>query len=209
MVDLSIFHKNITGILISGQGFQNQIQNKRWDGEQKSTGLEVLLNQRSKKAEFWVSYTLSTSDLLFKQISQNYFPCNNDIRHSGTIGFNFHYNERLNASISGIIKSGKPFTSINKEQETTQNGNFTVVNYGALNIDRLKAYNRVDFSINYLFLKKQTFQLNLKFGILNVLNKQQVLDTYYIVDQNDASKATEINIKSLAFTPNLSLRVTF
>ncbi|OGS71589.1 MAG: hypothetical protein A3F91_00685 [Flavobacteria bacterium RIFCSPLOWO2_12_FULL_35_11] len=209
LVDLSLFHKNITGILISGQGFQNQIQNKRLDGEQKSTGLEVLLNQRNKKTEFWLSYTLSASDLLFKQISQNYFPSNNDIRHSATLGFNFHYNERLNTSISGIIKSGKPFTSINKEQETTQNGNFTVVNYAALNNDRLKGYSRVDFSINYLFLKKQTYQSNLKFGVLNVLNKQQILDTYYVVNQDNESKATEINIKSLAFTPNLSLRVTF
>ncbi len=209
LMDLSLFHKNITGILISGQGFQNQIQNKRLDGEQKSAGLEVLLNQRNKKAEFWLSYTLSASDLLFKQIAENYFPSNNDIRHSSTVGFNYHFNERLNTSISGIIKSGKPFTSINKEQETTQNGNFTIVNYAALNAERLKAYGRVDFSINYLFLKKQTVQSNLKFGILNVLNKEQILDTYHVVDQNDPSKATEINIKSLAFTPNLSLRVTF
>ncbi len=209
LVDLSLFHKNITGILISGQGFQNQIQNKRWDGEQKTAGLEVLLNQRNKKAEFWVSYTLSASDLLFKQIGENYFPSNNDIRHSSTIGFNFHFNERLNTSVSGIIKSGKPFTAINKEQETTQNGNFTVVNYATLNNDRLKAYSRIDFSINYLFLKKQTFQSNLKFGVLNVLDKQQVLDTYYIVDHDDSSKARQINIKSLEFTPNLSLRVTF
>lgn len=209
LVDISLFHKNITGILISGQGFQNQVQNKRLDGEQKSTGLEVLLNQRNKKTEFWLSYTLSNSSLLFKQISHNYFPSNNDIRHSSTFGFNFHINERLNTSISGIIKSGKPFTSINKQQETTQNGNFTVVNYDTLNKDRLKAYSRVDFSINYLLLKKQNIQSNLKFGILNMLNKEQLLDTYYVVDQNDASKATEINIKSLAFTPNLSLRVSF
>ena len=209
LVDLSLFHKKITGILISGQGFQNQIQNKRLDGEQKSAGLEVLLNQRNKKAEFWLSYTLGASDLLFKQISQNYFPSNNDVRHSSTIGFNFHFNERFNTSISGIIKSGKPFTSLNKIQETKQNGNFTVVNYLALNTERLKAYSRVDYSINYLFLKKQTVQSNLKFGILNVFNKQQILDTYYVVNQNDESKATEINIKSLAFTPNLSLRVTF
>ncbi|MBK5209207.1 MAG: TonB-dependent receptor [Flavobacteriaceae bacterium] len=209
LIDLSLFRKNITGVLISGQGFQNQVQNKRLNGEQKSTGLEVLLNQRSKKTEFWLSYTLSTSDLLFKPIAENYFPGNNDIRHSSTIGFNFHFNERLNTSISGIIKSGKPFTPINKEQETTQNGNFTVVNYAALNAERLKAYSRVDFSINYLLLKKQTIQSNLKFGILNVLNKEQTLDTYYVVDQNDSSKATEINIKSLAFTPNLSLRVAF
>ncbi|HEY9169157.1 MAG TPA: carboxypeptidase-like regulatory domain-containing protein [Lutibacter sp.] len=209
LVDLSLFHKNIKGILISGQGFQNQIQNKRLDGEQKTTGLEVLLNQRNKKAEFWLSYTLSTSDLLFKQLDENYFPANNDIRHSSTIGFNFHFNERLNTSISGIVKSGKPITSINNAQETVQNGNFILVNYTDLNAERLKAYSRVDFSINYLLLKKQTFRSNLKFGILNVLNKEQILDSYYVVNQNDSSKATKINIKSLEFTPNLSLRFTF
>lgn len=209
LADLSLFHKNITGILISGQGFQNQIQNKRLDGEQKSSGMEVLLNHRSKKTEFWVSYTLSTSDLLFKQIAENYFPSNNDIRHSSNIGFNFHFNERLNTSISGIIKSGKPYTPINTEQETIQNGNFTVVNYAALNTERLKAYSRIDFSLNYLFLKTQHVQSNLKFGILNVLNKKQLLDTYYVVDPDDSSKAKQINIKSLEFTPNLSVRIAF
>src|SRR5690606_2356971 len=111
--------------------------------------------------------------------------------------------------ISGIVKSGKPITSINNAQETVQNGNFILVNYTDLNAERLKAYSRVDFSINYLLLKKQTFRSNLKFGILNVLNKEQILDSYYVVNQNDSSKATKINIKSLEFTPNLSLRFTF
>ncbi|MBT8317715.1 MAG: TonB-dependent receptor [Lutibacter sp.] len=209
LIDLNFFYKNINGILISGQGFQNQIQNKRLDGEQKSTGIEVLLNQRSKKADFWLSYTLSNSDLLFKQINENYFPSNNDIRHSSTIGFNFHFNKRLNTSISGIIKSGRPFTTINTGQETKKDGNFTIVNYASLNKERLKAYSRVDFSINYLFLKTQTINSTVKFGILNVFNKEQILDSYYVVDQNDNSKATKINIKSLEFTPNISLRFAF
>lgn len=209
LIDLNFFYKNIEGILISGQGFQNQIQNKRLDGEQKSTGIEVLLNQRSKKADFWLSYTLSNSDLLFKQINENYFPSNNDIRHSSTIGFNFHFNKRLNTSISGIVKSGKPYTTINTEQETIKDGNFTIVNYASLNKEKLKAYSRVDFSINYLFLKTQTINSTVKFGILNVFNKKQILDSYYVVDQNDNSKATKINIKSLEFTPNLSLRFAF
>lgn len=209
LIDLSFFYKNIKGILISGQGFQNQIQNKRLDGEQKSTGIEVLLNQRSNKADFWLSYTLSNSDLLFKQLNENYFPSNNDIRHSSTIGFNFHFNKHLNTSISGILKSNKPFTAINTEQETIKDGNFTVVNYASLNKERLRAYSRVDFSINYLFPKIHNIQSTVKFGILNVLNSKQILDTYYIVDKNDNSKATKINIKSLEFTPNLSLRFAF
>ncbi|MHB1108354.1 MAG: hypothetical protein ACYCZ2_18515, partial [Lutibacter sp.] len=67
----------------------------------------------------------------------------------------------------------------------------------------------IDFSLNYLFLKTQHMQSNLKFGILNVLNKKQLLDTYYVVDPDDSSKAKQINIKSLEFTPNLSVRFAF
>jgi len=52
-------------------------------------------------------------------------------------------------------------------------------------------------------------QSNVKFGILNVLNKKQLLDTYYVVDSDDSSKAKQINIKSLEFTPNLSVRIAF
>lgn len=209
LLDVSVFHKTIDGILISGQGFQNQIQNKRLAGNQKANGLEVLLNKRSKKTEFWLSYTLSNSEILFKQVSEAYFPSNNDIRHSSTIGFNFHFNERLNTSISAIIKSGKPNTPINKTQETKQNGSFVIVNYDALNSTRLKPYNRIDFSVNYQILKRKKIQSNLKFGILNMLDTKQILNSYYVVDQNDSSKATKVDLKSLAFTPNVSFRVAF
>ncbi len=209
LLDVSVFYKKLTGILISGQGFQNQIESKRLNGEQKSAGLEVLVNHKSKKADVWISYTLSNSEILFKQISEDYFPSNNDIRHSSTIGFNFNFNKRLNSSITGILKSGKPFTPVNNSQQTTQNGSFVNVNYETLNSDRLKAYNRIDFSVNYMVLKKKYFQSNLKFGILNVLNNEQILESYYVVDSNDDSKATKVDLKSLAFTPNVSFRVTF
>lgn len=209
LIDLSFFHKEVNGILISGQGFHNQIQDKRLTGEQNSDGFEFLLNKRYEKSNFWLSYTLSKSELLFKQISDTPFPSNNDIRHSSTLGFNYHFNKRLNTSVSAIIKSGNPFTKVIQNPETTQNGNITVVNYDSFNKNRHKPYNRFDFSINYNFLNRKTIQSNLKFGILNLLNKKQVLDTYYVVDENDSSKAKEINIQSLSFTPNLSLRVTF
>lgn len=209
LIDLSLFHKNINGILVSGQGFQNQVENKRLNGEQQSKGIEILINKKIKKADFWLAYTFSKSDLLFKEINQFYFPSNNDIRHSSTIGLNYYFNKYFSTSISGILKSGKPYTSIdNNEQTTEKNGSITV-NYNTLNNKRLKSYSRLDFSVNYLFLDKKKIQSTLKLGVLNALNKKQNLDFYYIVDENDTSKATEINVKSLGFTPNVSLRVNF
>jgi hypothetical protein len=209
IIDVSLFHKNVKGVLISGQGFQNQIQDKRINGSQNSEGAEFLLNKRTGKSDFWLSYTFSKNELLFKQLYDKPFPSNNDFRHSFIIGFNYHFNKYINTSISSIIKSANPFTNINKDQETTKNGNTTVVNYDLLNNERLNPYNRIDFSISYNFLNKKAIQSNLKFGILNVLNKKQILNTYYIVNSDDTSKAIKLNTESLAFTPNFALTINF
>lgn len=209
LIDLSVFYKTIDGILISGQGFQNQVINKRLSGEQKSKGIEILLNKKTKKADFWIAYTFSKSDLFYKQLNQNYFPSNNDIRHSSTLGLNYYFNKYLSTSISGILKSGKPYATINNQNQTIENNGSVIVNYNMLNSERLKSYSRLDFSVNYQFLDFKKIQSTIKLGVLNALNKRTDIDVYYVVDKTDTTKATEITVKSMDFTPNVSLRINF
>ena len=115
----------------------------------------------------------------------------------------------MSTSISGILKSGKPYTTINNQNQTIENNGSVTVNYNMLNSERLKSYNRLDFSVNYQFLDFKKIQSTIKLGVLNALNKRKDLDVYYVVDKTDTTKATEITVKSMDFTPNVSLRINF
>ena len=209
ILDLALFHKTVNGILISSLGFQNQIQDRRISGDQASYGLEILLNKRFKKTNLWTTYTWSKSELLFPEINTNYFTDTNDIRHSSIFGINHYFTDNLNISLTYNLKSGRPYSIPVDGQETSQNGSIVTVNYDTLNAERLAPYQRLDFSASYTILNKQRINLKLKAGILNILNSQQTLQRYYVVDENDTTKAREINIQSLRITPNVSLRVNF
>jgi hypothetical protein len=208
LIDLTFYHKQTDGILISGQGFQNQVLDRRLIGDQRSYGVEVLVNKRFQHLNVWTSYTFGNSELLFPEIQQTYFPASSDIRNSLTLGLKYSFNEELNLSFIFNSRSGRPYSIPVAGNETTQNGNFTVVNYDSLNAERLPTYNRLDASLSYS-KKLNNLSLTLKAGILNTLNSNQVLQRYYIVDESDSSRAQQIDIHGLGVTPNVTLRIAF
>ena len=71
------------------------------------------------------------------------------------------------------------------------------------NGNNLDNYFRADFSMNY------TFKFNGRIGlaILNLLNTNNKLNSYYIQDQNNNIQRIDAN--SLGLTPNLSFRMQF
>ncbi len=208
-VDINMFNKSTNGILISGQGFQNQIQDRRLAGKQKSYGVETIINGQFNKLNLWSSYTLSKSKLLFTGVSSNYFPASNDVLHSNTTGLAYAFSNAINFSLTYTIKSGKPFSIPEQGNETTQNGSFTVVNYGNINTERLPFYSRLDASVSYNKSFKRNLKIAIKAGVINVLNTKQSLQRYYIVDKTTANNVKEVNINSLKITPNISIRVMF
>ncbi|MFD0963309.1 TonB-dependent receptor [Pseudofulvibacter geojedonensis] len=209
MADFNIFNKETNGVLISGQGFQNQVRDRRLAGKQRSYGLETIVNKRFNKFNFWSSYTLSKSELLFKEIETNYFPSSNDVSHSNTTGVAYTVNKNLSFSFIYNVKSGKPYSIPEEGNETTQNGSFTVVNYSNLNSERLPHYSRLDASISFSKTIKNKLKIDLKAGVLNVLNTKQSLQRYYVVDESATNNIKEVNINSLQLTPNISIRATF
>ncbi len=208
-VDINVFNKQTNGILISGQGFQNQILDRRLSGKQRAFGVETIINNRFNKLNFWSSYTLSKSDLLFTDITDNYFPANNDVLHSSTTGLAYVFSKKINASFMYTIKSGKPYSIPENGNETTKNGSFTVVNYTDLNTERLPFYSRLDASVSYSQSIKNRLKIDIKAGILNILNTKQSLQRYYIVDETTENNVREINLNSLKLTPNISIRAIF
>ncbi|WP_166461167.1 carboxypeptidase-like regulatory domain-containing protein [Flavicella sediminum] len=209
LFDVTIFYKKLQDLLISGQGFKNQIYDNRITGSQRGTGLEFLYNRKLEKSNFWLSYTYSHYKLDFKEISATSFLANTHTPHSVTLGANVELLKNIDTSISALLRSGTPYSKPVEGNETKKEGNTPLVNYGDLNVFQQKMYSRVDASLSYAFYKSDAYKGSLKVGIQNLFNQKNTINTYYILDEEDTSKTKKIALYSLGFTPNISLRMFF
>lgn len=200
IVSAETYVKRINGITSKSQGFQNQFQFADTNGAQKSSGVEVLIHTKIKNIKTWVTYNLNNNSIFFNGLNKNhYFPSNQGVRHSLSLNTSIKLNN-FNFAIAGNWHTGKPFTTINA---TTPFQSDNSINFNLPNGNNLDNYFRADFSMNY------TFKFNGRIGlaILNLLNTNNKLNSYYIQDQNNNIQRIDAN--SLGLTPNLSFRMQF
>jgi hypothetical protein len=209
LLDVEGFYKKVDGITASNQGFYNNFQYVNATGSYDAKGVEFLINKTSNKYSTWLSYTYSINDYEFKSFTPSMFPNNVDIRHSVSVAFNYNVLDDLEVSVGGVWRSGKPFTKPVEGNETVQNGNDILVNYDTPNSENLEDFMRLDASLSYSFNFLTEIKGALRAGVLNVLDKENVINRYYEVDPNDAESTIQIDNKSLGLTPNLSLRINF
>lgn len=208
-IDLTGFYKIVDGITASNQGFYNNFQYKNAHGSYKAKGLEFLVNKTARKYSAWISYTFSTNDYEFDTFIPSVFPNNVDIRHSVSLGFYYNIFENLKVSVGGIWRNGTPYTKPVEGNETTQNGNMTMVNYGLPNSEKLGDFMRLDASLSYNFNISQFVKASFRAGVINTTNQDNVINRYYKVDPNNSDNAVQVDNKSLGITPNVSFRVNF
>ena len=209
LVDVSGFYKMVDGITASNQGFQNQFQFFQTSGSYTSQGLEFIINRTFKGFSAWATYTLANTDYEFEDLDPSTFPALTDIRHSFTLATSYEPVDDLKFSIGGTYRSGRPYTRPIPGAETVREGNDTFVNYDAPNAVNLPAFYRIDVSGEYRFYFGKSLIGQINAGVLNVLNRENVLQQYYTVDTADDANAVEVKNVSLGLTPNVSLRVFF
>ena len=200
IVTAETYLKRIDGVTTRSQGFKNQFEFSNTNGNQKSSGLELLVHNKFKNVKTWFTYNFNNNSIFLEGLNNNsYFPTNHDIRHSLSLNTSVEVNQ-FNFAIAGNWHTGKPFTSINATNPLQTN---SVINFNTVNSSNLKNYFRVDFSINYTF----KFKGRIGLSIWNLLDTKNILNTYYNLDENNFIKT--INTNSLRLTPNISFRVNF
>jgi hypothetical protein len=207
--DITGFYKKVAGITAANQGFYNNIQTLNSIGNYQVKGIEFIVNKQSKKISTWFSYTYSKNDYLFPVFKPQTFANSLDISHSLNAAFNYSFNNGLKVSFGGVLRSGRPYTKPIEGNETIQNGNRIIVNYDNPNKENLNNFFRIDLSGSYKFNFTNAIKSTIRIGITNITNKQNTIDSYYVIDSNSASNVRRINNLSLPFTPNLSYRITF
>ncbi|WP_339657102.1 carboxypeptidase-like regulatory domain-containing protein [uncultured Maribacter sp.] len=205
-VGIDGFYKEVNGINVYTQGFQNQNQ---FDGEIGSytiKGAEFLINTKNNDYSAWLSYTFNKNEYTFEALIPSTFPNNLDIRHSVTLAGNYTIGN-LKLGLGLNYKSGKPFTQPNENDPIDLTVFPNEINYEESNSSRLPEYIRVDASAIYNIKLSDKMKATLGVSVLNLTNRRNTLNTYYrIQDDNSIESVEHI---SLGFTPNASFRVQF
>ncbi|MCG2462829.1 TonB-dependent receptor [Flavobacteriaceae bacterium F89] len=208
-VELNLYYKIVDDLVSESQAFTVQNQYDGSIGNSTTNGAEFLINKRFDKSNLWFSYTYNNQLYNFDSIAPKSFPGNFDVKHSLFAGMSQSITPAWKISFGVLGKSGRPYTAPVENQETYTDGNFTRVNYASPNKENLPAYLRLDLSSSYILTFKNFQSLSLNAGILNLLDKENIIDRYYEVSKEDETKAVQIDKVSLGFTPNLSLRYHF
>ncbi|SMC35586.1 TonB-dependent receptor [Cellulophaga tyrosinoxydans] len=208
-IELNPYYKKVEGIITESQGFTSQNQFDGFIGSSTAKGMEFLVNKRINNSNVWASYTYGRQNYIFKAISSEDFPSNFDITHTLNVATSITVLENWKLASGIQFRTGRPYTKPVEGQETYQEGNFTRVNYGDLNVERLPSYMRLDASTSYDFKFGDTRELSISLGVLNILNKNNILLRYYEVSPENSNEAIQIEKTSLALTPNISCTYKF
>jgi hypothetical protein len=201
------FYKEVNGISTSTQGFQNQNQFNGEIGKYDVKGIEFLINKKTKTFSTWLSYAYNLNNYTFNDITPQSFPNNLDIRHTLTFAGTYSY-EGLKLGIGINYRTGKPYTEPQEGDNGIDRTSFpNSINYQENNSSRLPDYLRADASVIYDFEIGTNVKASVGASLLNLLNKRNVLNTYYRL--NDQNQIETIESVSLGITPNISFRLSF
>ncbi|WP_240938720.1 TonB-dependent receptor plug domain-containing protein [Arenibacter sp. 6A1] len=206
-IGIEAFYKEVTGISTATQGFQNEDQFNGEIGSYDVKGIEFLINKKTNKYSTWFSYSFNDNTYTFKDISPNQFPNNLDIRHTITFAGTYTY-KKIKFGLGANYHTGKPFTKPQQKDNIIDLGIFpNKINYESPNSSRLPDYLRIDSSFMYEFALAKGIKSSMGISVLNLLNKRNLLNTYYRINENDEIETVERI--SLGITPNFSFRLKF
>ena len=206
-IGLEGFYKEVDGISTSTQGFQNQNQFNGEIGKYDNKGVEFLINHRDANFSTWLSYTYNDNNYTFDSIVPPSFPNNRDIKHAITAATTYAY-RNLKVSIGFNYRTGKPFTRpLDPPNDLDTSIIPFLINYREPNSSRLPEYIRLDASAIYEFPLSRRVNASVGASILNILDRENILNTSYRLDQQFNIETVES--KSLGLTPNVSFRVQF
>jgi hypothetical protein len=228
-IDIDAYYKELEGLTTFTNGFSNPLENLE-EGESTIVGLDILLKYKWNNYKIWAGYTFNDITFNFPNLQDNEkFPGNNDITHAFRISNTLKV-DNWQFSLGWQIRSGRPITPVDSYiiNIDADGENAGVVDFGAINSDRLPAFHRLDASILYDFtIKKLRAQLGV--SVLNLYNRVKPLNLIYKAERKPlddggiaipgttGSTPEELEVIleqviqrfSLGITPNVSFKLFF
>lgn len=203
LVSIESYYKNVSNITAQSQAFQNQFQFTNDIGSYTVTGIDFLINKRVNDFSTWLSYTFSKNDYHFENLNNgSAFPNTLDLKHVANASLTYNL-DNFKVGIGINWHSGRPYST----PSTLQDNSNSVIEYEQPNGSRLPDYFRTDISAIYNFKLSKGVKADVGASVWNIFNQTNIINRYYSLDSDDS--ITEINNRSLKFTPNLSFRINF
>ncbi len=201
------FYKRVNGITTNNQGFQNQFEFSKEIGRYEVFGTELLIQRNFKKMYTWVSYSYNDNKYTFDQLIATDFPNNLDLSHSITAAIVYDW-KQFKVALGGKWHSGKPITETLTNSINFDNPSKPKIQYDAPNNANLPDYFQLNFSAAKEWKISSKVNLQGSFAILNLLNKENVIQRYYRINASQDG-IESVNTYALRRTPNACIKISF
>lgn len=207
LLTLDNYYKKVTGIYSPSQAFQNQLEFSRINGDYTVIGSELLVQRNFEHFYTWLSYGLSNSDYTFSETFPEQFANNFQIVHTISWAGIYEWKD-LKIALGSKWHSGRPETSPSTSNLDFSNPSRPQIIYNGPNNRNLSEFFEVNLSAHYKWLLKPKSSLEFGLSVLNILNRDNIVNRYYRV--NSIRESVEsVNTLALKRTPNLSVRYSF
>ncbi len=215
LLDIDFYKKWITGLVSMSLDFDADWQNPYSGGEARVLGMDLLLKRSWYKYDSWLAYTLGRTRYQFDRINRNEaFPSIYDRLH------NLKWTHQLkfgnwDFALAWHYGSGLPFTQAQSGRfvpdEEAEDGFKAQIEYGEVNANRLRDYQRIDFSGAYNFTDQRKLRGKIGWSIFNVLDRLNFYSRTYFLHPENEDHSRPILVaydrSLLGFTPNLFLEL--
>ncbi len=202
---LDNFYKNVRGISGASQAFTNQLEFTKMNGDYTVFGSELLAQKNFRNGYTWLSYSFNNNKYDFEKNAPPIFPNNFEVIQ--TISWAGIYEmKKLKFALGSKWHSGRPETTPQNFNQNVSGPVVSSIDYNDPNNSILPDYLEFSFSAFYK-LERQHLKWELGFSIRNLLNKQNILNRYYRVGNENSIES--VNTLSMQRTPNISLKATF
>lgn len=207
LLTLENFYKKVDGITSMSQGFQNQYEFVKTNGNFTVYGTEFLIQKQFKPITTWISYTFQENNYNFKTLNPTTFPNNFEIKHDIKSAVISDF-KNFNLAIGAHWFTGKPTTLPISTTPIYTDPETPTIGYQTSNSSNLEEYFQLNFSGSYAFAIGTKSKLNFGFSVQNVLNNKTSINQHYRIN-NNTNIVEQVNTFSLERTPNAFLRFTF
>ncbi len=206
LIILDNFYKNVSGITSKSQGFQNQLEFLRINGNYTVLGTELLVQKKIQNFTAWMSYSGLKNDYEFESFNPVTFPSNFEISHNLTTGLIYDFNQ-IKFALGSTFFSGKPNTLPLNTTPVFTTPNKPEIAYDLPNSTNLNNYFQINFSGSKNFIIKRNKILTIGLSAQNIFNSKNNINQNFRIN-NTLNTIEKVDTYSLSRTFNTFLRYT-
>lgn len=211
VVDVQAFKRNIEGLSSRAYEFETLPEGDPVRGNADIMGIDLLIKKRFSNFRTWFSYSLSRTNLNFRQVLPISFPADYDQRHAIQWSNQLDLSD-LKLAIGLKASSGLPY-SIMTDFDIISNSNEAFeynAFYDGINDNNLPNQYEINLTASYAFKPKNAKWIgHISCSLSNIFNRENIFNrTFYVnAPLNRRPEIRNLEKTNLPITPNLSFRI--